>query len=278
MRSLYKPSELHAFLKEMGAAPKKSLSQNFLIDGNIVRKIIAFADIQEGDTVLEIGPGPGVLTEALLARGAHVIAVEKDKKFSQALQKWSHPHLTVIEGDILTSDIPLKPNMKLVANLPYQITTPILARFLPLRQFFQSITVMVQKEVATRFLALPVPIGGSKDYGSLAVFIRFYSDPVYGFTVKPSCFYPRPKIHSAVVQLIPKSTPKVPEKEFFEMTRLAFQHRRKMIRSSLKTVYDQPSIDLALGQRLYARPEELSLDEFVSLFQKIIKRKSNSTE
>jgi 16S rRNA (adenine1518-N6/adenine1519-N6)-dimethyltransferase len=280
--NLYKPSALRAFLEEIGAAPKKSLSQNFLIDGNIIRKIVKCAGVEKGDSVLEIGPGPGVLTEALLAEGAHVLAVEKDRKFAAALPRLQTPdkRLTVIEGDILEQDISrlLKPKTKLVANLPYQITTPILTRFLPRKELFESITVMVQKEVAARFVGKPC----TKDYGSLTVFVQFYAEPLYGFTVQPTCFYPPPRVQSAVVKFTLKDHPPVAEEEaFFEMTRRAFQQRRKMIRSSLRNNYDPESIDQGLekiGKGLQVRPEELSLAEFLILFQKIKKKQDNLAE
>jgi 16S rRNA (adenine1518-N6/adenine1519-N6)-dimethyltransferase len=272
---LYKPSELRAFLEEIGASPKKSLSQNFLIDGNIIRKIAVLADIQAGDTILEIGSGPGVLTEELLARGAHVLAIEKDRKFAAALNRLQTKdnRLTVIEGDVLDEDISsyLKPNTKLVANLPYQITTPVLTKFLPRKQFFQSITVMVQKEVATRFLGHP----STKDYGSITVFVRFYSEPAYGFTVEPTCFYPPPRVRSAVVKFTLRAHPAVSSEEaFFAMTRRSFQQRRKMLRSSLKNDYDLVTIDRGLekiGKGIQVRPEDLSLDDFLVLFKEIEK-------
>lgn len=275
--ALYKPSTLRAFLEEIDASPKKSLSQNFLIDGNIIRKIAALAHVQPGDFVLEIGPGPGVLTEELLARGAHVLAVEKDRKFASALHRLQtqDQRLTVIEGDILEQDLSkvLKPRTKLVANLPYQITTPILTAFLPKKVFFESITVMVQKEVAARFTALP----STSDYSSITVFVQFYSDPHYGFTVEPTCFYPPPRVKSAVVKFtlkdhLPPAYSGSSEEAFFAMTRRAFQQRRKMIRSSLKLVYDQESIDRGLekiGKGLQVRPENLSLADFLILSHEI---------
>lgn len=277
--ALYKPSELRAFLDEIDASPKKSLSQNFLIDGNIIRKIVTLAGIKPGDSVLEIGPGPGVLTEELLARGAHVLAVEMDRKFAKALARLQTDdhRLSVIEGDILEQDLSklLKPKTKLVANLPYQITTPILTEFLPKTTFFESITVMVQKEVAARFLAEP----STKDYSSITVFVEFYSQPEYGFTVEPTCFYPPPRVKSAVVKFTLKPHPKVSsEKEFFEMTRRAFQQRRKMVRSSLKLTYALESIDRGLekiGKGLQVRPENLSLADFLILSQEIEKKKSD---
>ncbi len=274
--ALYKPSTLRAFLEEIDAFPKKSLSQNFLIDGNIIRKIVTLAGVEPGDFVLEIGPGPGVLTEELLARGAHVLAVEKDRKFAKALTRLqtSDNRLTVIEGDILEQDLSklLKPKTKLVANLPYQITTPILTEFLPKNDFFESITVMVQKEVSARFIAKP----STSDYSSITVFVQFYSDPEYGFTVEPTCFYPPPRVRSAVVKFKLKDHPPVSSEEaFFAMTRRAFQQRRKMIRASLRLIYDQASIDRGLekiGKGLQVRPENLSLSDFLILSHEIQKK------
>jgi 16S rRNA (adenine1518-N6/adenine1519-N6)-dimethyltransferase len=277
--ALYKPSALRAFLEEIDASPKKSLSQNFLIDGNIIRKIATLAGVRPGDFVLEIGPGPGVLTEELLARGAHVLAVEKDRKFAKALTRLQTEdgRLTVIEGDILEQDLSklLKPKTKLVANLPYQITTPILTKFLPKKECFESITVMVQKEVSARFLAHP----STKDYSSITVFVQFYSQPEYGFTVEPTCFYPPPRVKSAVVKFNLKDHPPVSSEEaFFAMTRRAFQQRRKMIRSSLKLIYDLASIDRGLekiGKGLQVRPENLSLADFLILSQEIEKKQND---
>jgi len=273
--SLYKPSTLRAFLQEIDAAPKKSLSQNFLIDGNIIRKIVSLAGVQSGDSVLEIGPGPGVLTEELLARGAHVLAVEKDRKFAKALPRLQTDdhRLTVIEGDILEQNLLklLKPKTKLVANLPYQITTPILSEFLPKEELFDSITVMVQKEVAARFISRP----STPDYSSMTVFVQFYAEPEYGFTVEPTCFYPPPRVKSAVVKFKLKKHPPVSSEEaFFKMTRTAFQQRRKMVRSSLKHIYELDRIDRGLekiGKGLQVRPENLSLADFLILFHEIEK-------
>ncbi len=269
---LYKPSELKAFLAEIGAAPIKFLSQNFLIDGNIVRKIVKFADVKTGDSVLEIGPGPGVLTEELLAQGAKVIAVEKDRKFAPALHRLQTPdhRLDVFEQDVLewSPEKHLGAGTKLIANLPYNITTPILTHFLPLRELFQSVTVMLQREVAERLLAQP----GSKAYGSLSVFVQFYSDPVKGFIVEPTCFYPAPKVQSAVVQLRLKTPPIADDERFFEMTRLAFGQRRKMVHTTLKKLYPLERIEEGLtqvGKGFKVRPEELSLADFLVLFKVI---------
>ena len=259
--NIYKPSELKAFLSEIGAAPKKSLSQNFLIDGNIIKKIVALANIQKEDSVLEIGPGPGALTEALLETGAHVIAVEKDRKFAAALQRLqTHDNrLTIYKDDILSWDMRAPKNTKLIGNLPYAIVSPILGRFLPRKDLFSSLTLMVQKEVAERLTA--------HKSSSLSLFVQFYSTPVKGFVVQPSCFYPVPKVTSAVLQLIPKDPSTVNPDLFFAMVHKAFQKKRKMIRSSFK------------GSSFGAcRPEELSLDDFLTLFHEMEEhqRKQNS--
>jgi 16S rRNA (adenine1518-N6/adenine1519-N6)-dimethyltransferase len=267
---LYKPSELKAFLAEIGAAPIKFLSQNFLIDGNIVRKIVKWADVKKEDSVLEVGPGPGVLTEELLSQGATVVAVEKDRKFATALHRLqtSDRRLQVFEDDILKWDPAphIQPRTKLIANLPYNITTPILTHFLPRRDLFQSITVMVQKEVGQRLVAKP----GSKAYGSLSIFVQFYSDPIKGFIVEPTCFYPAPKVQSVVVQFKLKPPLISADDRFFEMTRRAFGQRRKMVHTTLKHHYPLDKLEEGLtkiGKGLKVRPEDLSLADFLVLFQ-----------
>jgi len=266
---VYQPSELKKFLHEIGAFPKKGLSQNFLIDGNIVRKIVKTAGVEKNDTVVEIGPGPGALTAALLEAGATVLAVEKDQKFAEALKRLqtSDGRLAIYHEDFLEFDLSAVPKKsKVAANLPYHITTPILSRLVPLYDTLDSITVMVQKEVAGRMCAK----AGGEEYGSLSIFLQFYCDIVYGFTVEPSCFYPRPKVRSSVVKLTLKKPPEVSSQErFFLMMRTAFQMRRKMLRASLKELY--PDIEAVIGEESKKRPEELSLDDFLRLFEKVEK-------
>lgn len=273
----YRPSELKAFLTaERSLLPKKRLSQNFLIDGNIIRKIIRLADISSQDCILEIGSGPGALTQALLQTGANVIAVEMDPNFAKSLQEFQteDKRLQVFKEDFLKFDLnkifyacPQK--IKVVANLPYHITTPILAKLLPLNAHINSLTVMVQKEVALRFLTKP----GSKNWNSFSLFLRFYSQPFFGFKVAPTCFYPRPKVESAVVKLSLKIPPSLSsEEDFFTMTRTAFGQRRKMLKVSLKKLYPVDKIEEALcqlGKKNTLRPEQLSLDEFIAFFEKI---------
>lgn len=276
---VYKPSELIAFLSALGISPKKQLSQNFLIDGNIIRKIVATAAVEPGDVVLEIGPGPGSLTEALLEAKAHVIAVEKDAVLAQALHRFKKDSesLTIFCEDILKFPIQemLAPYVKegrkakVIANLPYHLTTPILVQLAPLHSLFSSLTVMVQEEVARRFTA-----GfGEPDYGSFSLFLQFYSHPSYAFFVSRRCFFPAPRVDSAVVHLALKPPPDIDDVEgFFKMTRTAFSQRRKMLRGSLKSLFKGGNISAvleALGQNPQARPEELSLDTFLAFFEKL---------
>ncbi len=253
---LYKPSDLQDYLSSLGIKPKKGLSQNFLIDGNIIRKIVALADVQPGDLVIEIGPGPGALSEAIVEAGATLIAVEADKTLAKGLERL--PNTTIYNEDALKFPFEevITRKAKVIANLPYHITSPILARLVPLHEKISTVTVMVQDEVGRRMCA----DAGEKDYGHFSLFLRFYSDPSYGFKVSNQCFYPPPKIQSAVVQLALKKPPLEDPEPFFKMTRMAFSQRRKMLRSSLGKVY-------AVDRQ--ERPEQLSLEQFLELFRNL---------
>ncbi len=270
------PTELQRFLAEHGLAAKKSASQNFLIDANIVRKILTEAQIEKKDLILEIGPGPGALTESLLETGCEVIAIEKDTKLAPLLKRFSGSEkLSVICADIL--EFPLEEHMKkilspgnkakVVANLPYHITTPILGILIPQHELFSDLIIMVQKEVADRFVAQK----GSKDYSSFTLFLQFFTEISYCFTVEPSCFHPRPSIQSAVVHLRLRPPPPVTNPDsFFIMLRTAFSQRRKMMRASLKKLYASSLVENSLrqmGKNPLLRPEELSLDEFITLYE-----------
>jgi 16S rRNA (adenine1518-N6/adenine1519-N6)-dimethyltransferase len=258
-------SELLAFLEKVGAKPKKSLSQNFLIDPNITRKIVQTASVKENDFVLEIGPGPGALTETLLQAGAKVYAVELDSVFAKELYRFQNGKLTVYEGDFLKFPLKQLPdNLKVVANLPYHITTPILEKLFA--HSFSNITVMVQKEVAQRMMAK----AGTKDFGALSLFIQFYANIGQCFTVPPSCFYPKPAIDSAVIRLDAKTVPDIDADRFFSIVHSAFQKRRKMLTSSLnfpKDLIKQALCDLNIRED--ARPEMLSLEQWVSFVKKL---------
>jgi len=271
---IHRPSELQAFLRELGIDAKPGLSQNFLIDGNILRKIVKTASVHPGDLVLEIGPGPGALTETLLEAGASVLAVEMDATFAQTLSRLQTPdhRLKVIHADVLT--FPLlsflqkqTKKYKVIANLPYHITTPILTLLLPLHSWIDTLTLMVQKEFADRMVAQP----STKDYSSFTVFLQFYAKVTERFTVSPHCFFPEPSVFSSVVHC--KLHPPLLEKEsdsFFLLTRTAFGQRRKMLRSTLGELYGKEQVEKALidiGHPSTERPENLSIEEFISLYE-----------
>ena len=268
---LSKPSHLRQYLENLGISPKKSLSQNFLIDGNIINKIVDLSGVGTGDQVLEIGPGPGALTDALLARGANVLAIEKDRTLARALTERQGP-LRVICEDVLKVDLKseLSSKTSVIANLPYNITSPILIELLPKTDLFKTIVVMVQLEVAERLTALP----GNKTYGSLTVFANMFSKPKWGFKVSHQCFFPKPKVDSAVIRFDLITPPKEANDEsFFKMTRAAFGQRRKMMKSSLSSLYSPKSIILALesiGLESTVRPEELSSDQFVEFYRHLV--------
>lgn len=274
---MYQPSQLHAFLQSIGRHANKRLSQNFLVDGNVLRKIIEVSGLQKNDWVLEIGPGPGALTEQLLLYGAQVIAVEKDALFAEKLPRFkeSFSHLEVFSDDILSFPVaktfqkrlPTGTKAKVIANLPYHLTAPILSLLLPLHDIFFSLTLMVQKEVGDRMQAK----ANEPDYSSLSLFVDFFGDVKSHFVVNPTCFIPPPSVHSSVlhIELHPPHNEEDQE-AFFRMTRTAFGKRRKMLRSSLRDLYSPSAIEQALldlGHTATARPEELSLDHFIALFK-----------
>lgn len=276
MTKLFRPSELNLYLQEIGASAKKGLSQNFLVDGNVLEKILQAAAISKGDCILEIGPGPGALTQALLRGGAHVLAVEKDPLFANGLDllKKQYPSLEVVEGDFLQLDLVslLKgktKKWKVVANLPYQITTPILAKLFPCRDLISTVTVMVQKEVGLRMIAS----AGSADYSRLSLFTCFFSEAKLCFTVSPNSFSPRPKVSSCVMHLILHTPPSVSsEAGFFELVKAAFGQKRKMLRSSLTKLYRKEAIGKALCSLEFpstTRPEQLSLKQFIAFFEEL---------
>jgi 16S rRNA (adenine1518-N6/adenine1519-N6)-dimethyltransferase len=181
--------ELLAFLESVGRRPNKMLSQNFLIDQNVVEKIVKTAEIQN-ENILEIGPGPGALTSELLKTKGKVFAVEKDPVLARELNRFQNGHLTVFSEDILTFDFtqlqPFAP-LKVIGNLPYHITTPIFEKLFQYRTLFSTFTVMIQEEVATKMGAHV----GDDDYGSLSIFVQFHTTLLSSFKVSSGCFYPR---------------------------------------------------------------------------------------
>jgi len=256
-----------------GLVAKKQLGQNFLLDLNLTAKIARCAGDLSGADVLEVGPGPGGLTRGLLAEGArHVVAVEMDPRAIPVLEEVAAAHpgrLTVLLGDALKLDVlaHLTPPVKVVANLPYNVGTELLIRWLsPDRwpPFWDSLTLMFQKEVAERIVARP----GSDHYGRLALLAQWRADPKIVMTLPPEAFTPAPKVHSAVVHLKRLDTPRYPcdFAVLQRVTAMAFNQRRKMLRSSLKGL--GPGVEamlVAVGIAPTARAEEISLEQFCAL-------------
>jgi 16S rRNA (adenine1518-N6/adenine1519-N6)-dimethyltransferase len=264
---------LRDVITRFGLAAKKSLGQNFLFDLNLTRRIARSAGPLEGFTIIEVGPGPGGLTRALLIEGAsRVIAIERDERAIAALAEISAAYpgrLTIVSGDALEADYAAlaKGPAKIVANLPYNIATPLLTGWLTAGKWppwFVSLTLMFQKEVAERIVAKP----GGKDYGRLSVLSQYRCEAKKLFDVNRSAFTPPPKITSSIVQLFPRLSPQPPcdLKVLARVTASAFGQRRKMLRSSLKTLLAEPEILLAnAGIDPELRAEQVAVDGFARM-------------
>jgi len=268
---------LREVIRRHGLSARKSLGQNFLLDLNLTGRIARAAGPLEGVTVLEVGPGPGGLTRALLAEGAaRVIAVERDERTVGALDEIAayYPHrLQVVSGDALDFDIaPHLGNtpIRVVANLPYNIATALLVSWLsiePWPPWYDRLVLMFQREVAERIVAKP----GSKTYGRLSVLTGWRTQAKILFDIAPSAFVPPPKVTSSVVQLLPRETPLPCERRALErVTEAAFGQRRKMLRQSLKQLVSDPIPLLEkAGLDPTARAEDIAVDGFVALARKI---------
>jgi 16S rRNA (adenine1518-N6/adenine1519-N6)-dimethyltransferase len=273
------PENMSSIKKELeayGLAPRKKWGQHFLVDRNILRKVLRTADVGPQDVVLEVGPGLGEMTLALAQEARKVMAVEIDRKLAEVLrQKVSgFPNVEIIQNDILQLDfLALLGNeegpVKVVANLPYQISTPLLFQFIDSRQLFSSLTLMVQREVAERMIASP----GSKDYGPLSVLVQVLSDILICFHVKPSAFFPPPRVDSSVIQITwrKKALIAANDEEWLRaVVRGALGYRRKTLINALK--HSGLVLPLDLEERLAdihidlrRRPETLTIDEFIRL-------------
>ena len=257
-------------LQRFGIHMSKRLGQNFLIDANIVQGTVDAANVQENDRVLEIGPGIGTLTQALAETGAEVTCVELDKRLPEVLAHTldAYDNVRVIQGDILKVNIPEimgdKP-FKVVANLPYYITTPIIMALLEKHLPITDIVVMVQKEVAERMAAQP----GGKTYGALSVAVQYYTVPEIALYVPPRSFMPPPEVDSVVVNCKVRQIPAVElidEKMFFRVVKAAFGQRRKTLNNALKSMGVDKNIiadvlDKA-GIEATRRGETLTKEEF----------------
>jgi 16S rRNA (adenine1518-N6/adenine1519-N6)-dimethyltransferase len=254
-----------------GLAARKSLGQNFLLDLNLTSRIARAGGDLAGVTVVEVGPGPGGLTRALIAGGAkHVIAIERDQRCVAALEEIAARYpgrLTIVAADALTVDMAglATAPTRVVANLPYNIATPLLIGWLttePWPPWYESLTLMFQREVAERIVARP----GGKTFGRLAVLAQWRTDPYSLFDVSPRAFTPPPKVTSSVVQLVPRETPMPAAVAAIErVTAAAFGQRRKMLRQSLASLGDAQALLTTTGIDGTRRAEQLSVAEFVAL-------------
>jgi 16S rRNA (adenine1518-N6/adenine1519-N6)-dimethyltransferase len=261
---------LRDVVQRHGLLARKELGQNFLFDLNLTGRIARSAGPLRDMNVLEIGPGPGGLTRALLAEGAkHVTAIEMDERCLPALAEIAEAYpgrLTVIHGDALKVDhqsrLPSGPAL-IVANLPYNVASPLIVNWLKARPWppwFQSITVMVQREYAERLVATPEE---RKDYGRISVLTSLKADAKILFNVPPSAFFPPPKIMSSIVRIVPHTRVPAFDMALLErVTAAAFGQRRKMLRQSLKVLGDPIALLEPLGIEPTARAEELEPDDF----------------
>jgi|UniRef100_UPI004027AF48 16S rRNA (adenine1518-N6/adenine1519-N6)-dimethyltransferase len=280
MEKLSNPQVTIQTIKKYEFAFQKKFGQNFLIDDHVITKIINAAEITKDDLVLEIGPGIGTMTQYLAESAGKVITVEIDKNLIPILGETlaEYDNVTIINEDILKLDINRlveeendgKP-IKVVANLPYYITTPIIMGLFESHVPLQSITVMVQKEVADRMQVGP----GSKDYGALSLAVQYYAKPYIAANVPPNCFIPRPGVGSAVIRLTRYEEPPVMVKDeslMFKLIRASFNQRRKTLQNGIanspELPYSKAQVEKALekmGLAANVRGESLTLAEFAKL-------------
>lgn len=274
--NLYEETQM--LLNQYGLRANKKLGQNFLINGQVIEEIIEKSCITKEDTILEIGPGLGSLTKALLHSAKRVIAVELDENMVNILQnRFNQENLEMINEDILKVDLheitKKYGKIKVVANLPYYITTPIIMKLLEEEYDIESITVMVQKEVGERLCAVP----GSKDFGAVTIGVNYYSNAKMIIDVPKENFLPAPEVDSCVIKLDILKKPPVElkdKKRFFKLVKAAFSQRRKTINNSLASgefkkedvlnTLNKLNIDLKL------RAEDLSIQDFASITNELI--------
>lgn len=275
------PRRTKEIIQRHGFSFKKSLGQNFLIDQNILSKIVAAAGLDKTKGALEIGPGIGALTEKLAEEAGKVTAVEIDQRLLPILGEVLEPfpHVQVVHGDVLKLDLKELfaqqfsdvSGVSVVANLPYYVTTPILMKLLEEKLPLENIVVMIQKEVAERMAASP----GGKEYGSLSIAVQYYSEPELVCTVPHSVFIPQPNVESAVIRLKVRKQPPVQvedESFFFEVVQASFAQRRKTISNNLKSRFfpkeGRERLEALLEEAGIApsrRAETLDLHEFAKL-------------
>ena len=267
------PEVVHYICKRFDIKMSKKLGQNFLIKRGIVDEIVHAAELTPGEPVLEVGPGIGTLTQGLAQSGADVTTIELDRRLLEVLDTTlaSYDNVRIVHGDVLKLDVPTIMNhkpFKVVANLPYYITTPIIMSLLESKLPIERLVVMVQKEVALRMVAKP----GTKDYGALSVAVQYYTEPDIVLDVPPKSFLPAPAVTSSVIRCVLRDKPPVDvidEKLFFRVVKAGFAQRRKTFSNTMKTTgLSKDRIEELLakanidGQR---RGETFTLQEFADV-------------
>ena len=258
--------------------PRKSLGQNFLRDQNILRKIVRAIDPQPTDAMIEIGPGEGALTQHLNPKVGWLMAVDVDKRSVERVRE-AFPRVEIVHDDFLKIDIESIARrhggtIRVVGNIPYNITSPILFQILDHRAFIRDAVLMVQKEVAQRLVAGP----GTKGYGILSIFFQVFADVELLFDVSPNAFFPRPDVTSSVIHLTMLTTPRIEisnERVFRAMVRSVFGKRRKMLRGSMKYFCDEHGYELPRNLDLTRRPEDLTIGELVHMSNTLVQARTN---
>jgi 16S rRNA (adenine1518-N6/adenine1519-N6)-dimethyltransferase len=280
MTDIWAPSAVRELMGRYGLRCRKRLGQNFLADANIINKIVASASLKRDDVVVEIGPGLGVITRAAAAEAGLVVSVELDTALLPALQETlqGFDNIHIVSGDAMETDFDglvqaeagSRRPYKLIANLPYYITTPLIMRLLMSRFNISLLVIMVQNEVAERIAARP----GGKEYGALSVAVQYFTEPRYLFKVPRTVFIPRPDVDSAVILLSRREKPPVQvsdEELFFRVVRGSFGQRRKMLLNSLEAAFPviarerMKDLLLEAGIDPSRRGETLGLEEFAAI-------------
>lgn len=272
MPDLLGARRLRELLDAHGVRPSKSLGQNFVVDPNTIRKVVAVSGVGPDDRVLEIGAGAGSLTLGLAAAAAHVTAVEFDRALHPVLRKALEgvTNVDVVHQDATKLDWSAVDARALVANLPYNIATPLVLDALAGAPALETITVMTQREAGERLAAGP----GSKAYGHVSVFVAFYATASVAAPISRRVFYPEPNVDSVLVRLVRRDQPDTDPDRLFALTRAAFSQRRKTLRSSLAGAVPDPALIpdalRAVGLGPTARPEELGIEEWLALERQLL--------
>lgn len=269
--------QIRAWLSEQGVRPSKGWGQNFLTDRRVAVRIVEAACLEPEDAVLEIGAGLGALTFELAARARHVIAVEVDARLMAILERLvaeqGLSNITLIQANVLSLPVPEllrgEERAKVVANIPYSITSPLLEHLLAAKAYLPLIVLTVQKEVAERLAASP----GTEAYGALSVFVQYHAEVEYLGRVPASAFYPQPEVDSAIVRLkpVPDRLPPFEQRWLFKLVRAGFGKRRKTLRNALTALFNDADRAAAIlrraGIHTSTRAEQLSLSDWIRLAQ-----------